>query len=108
MTTPRRPRLNLVESPDPESSSSPDRASVAAALGRCSEPQRTMLALLLVERLSSVEAAAALGISVGQFERSYQALMADLRRAMDRTNRARWRSAERRASAAIARLRKAS
>jgi DNA-directed RNA polymerase specialized sigma24 family protein len=107
MKTPR-PRLTLVEAPRPVASGVPERASVATALGRCSEPQRTMLALLLVERLSSIEAAATLGISVGQFERSYQALMAELRRAMDRTNRARWRSAERRAAFAIARLRKAS
>ncbi len=106
MTTPRRPRLTLIASPQSESTNPATR--MAALLGRCTEPQRTMLALRLVERLSSVEAAATLGITVGQFERSYQALIADLRRAMDRTNRGRWQTAERRASLAIARLRKAS
>ena len=86
----------------------PGMALLAAALRRCSEPQRTMLALMLVERLSSTEAAAALGVSVGQFERSYQALIADLRRSMDRTNSSRWRAAARRATFEIARLRRAS
>jgi len=88
--------------------SSEARDSVASALGRCSEPERTMLALLLVERLSSVEAAAALRISVGQFERSYRTLVAELRRSMDRHNRARWRHAGRRAALEVLRLRKAS
>ena len=100
---PRRPQLVSAASvPDPA------RASVALALGRCSEPQRTMLALMLVERLSVEESAATLGITVRQFLSSYRALLADLRRAMDRTNHARWRLAGRRARLEVARLRKAS
>lgn len=94
-----RPRLTLVEHP---------RQLLAAALGRCTEPQRTMLALMLVERLSAAEAAITLGVTVGQFERSYRALVADLRRSMDRTNRMRWRSAARLARVQVTRLRKAS
>ena len=82
--------------------------SLALVLRRCTEPQRTMLALILVERLSSAEAATTLGVTVRQFERSYHALVADLRRAMDRTNRARWRSANRRAAEDLSRARKAS
>ncbi len=84
------------------------RQLLAAALGRCTEPQRTMLALMLVERLSSAEAAITLGVTVGQFERSYSALISDLRRSMDRTNRNRWRSAAALVREHVSRLRKAS
>jgi DNA-directed RNA polymerase specialized sigma24 family protein len=94
------PQLSVIEHPG--------RLLLAAALGRFTEPQRTMLALMLVERLSSAEAAMTLGITIGQFERSYRALTADLRRSMDRTNRMRWRSAARLAREQVTRLRKAS
>ena len=108
MKTPRRPRLTLVTSTPAVTAATSPRTLMASLLGRCSEPQRTMLALLLVERLSSVEAAATLGVPVGQFERSYRSLIADLRREMDRTNHGRWRTAGRRATLAVARMRKAS
>ena len=94
------PQLTVIEHPA--------RQLLAAALGRCTEPQRTMLALMLVERLSSAEAAVTLGITVGQFERSYRALISDLRRSMDRTNRNRWRSAAALVREHVERLRKAS
>jgi len=102
----RNPSLRLV--PGTASRAEVGRDRIAAALRRCSEPQRTMLALVLVERLSSAEAAAVLGVTVSQFERSYRSLIADLRRAMDRTNAARWRAVARRAASEVARLRKAS
>jgi len=94
------PRLSVIENPS--------RLLLASALGRCTEPQRTMLALMLVERLSTTEAAITLGVTVGQFERSYRALIAELRRSMDRTNRMRWRAAARLAREHVTRLRKAS
>lgn len=84
------------------------REWIAAALRRFTEPERTMLALRLVERLSAQESAAVLGITRQQFERSYRVLVADLRRAMDRHNAARWRAVARRAAGEVARLRKAS
>ncbi len=94
------PKLTLIETPA--------RQLLAAALGRCTEPQRTMLALMLVERLSSAEAAITLGVTVGQFERSYRSLISDLRRSMDRTNRNRWRAAATLVREHVSRLRKAS
>ena len=88
--SPRVPRVAALE--PAAGTERPERAAVGEALSRCTKPQRVMLALKLVERLSSVEAAATLGITVRQFDGSYRALIADLRRAWVRPG-ARRRSA---------------
>jgi len=80
--SPRVPRVAAIE--PAARPRHPERAAVGEALTRCTPPQRVMLALKLVERLSSVEAAATLGITVRQFDGSYRALIADLRRALGR------------------------
>ena len=76
---PRRPRAATIPGPV-AGSEHPARAALGAALGHCTEPQRAMLALRLVERLSPEETAAALGVTLHEFERSYRALFAELRR----------------------------
>ena len=60
------------------------RQRVAGALERCSDHDRLVLALLLVERLSSSEAADALGVSVEQVGRTYRRMLASLGRAARR------------------------
>ena len=102
----RRSRGPVLESASFPSTDTPhpERAPLAAALGQCTEPQRTMLALRLVERLSAAEAAATLGVSVQQFERAYRTLLSNLRRSVGRTQRA----AARRDTVELARLEKAS
>jgi|RhiMetdeSRZDD1v2_1073273.scaffolds.fasta_scaffold1271759_2 DNA-directed RNA polymerase specialized sigma24 family protein len=57
------------------------RARLVAALARCSARDRIVLALMLVERLSTSEAADALGISVSRLRRLYGATLAELRSA---------------------------
>ena len=99
-TTPAKPHLVVIEHPG--------RPRVASALARCTPSQRTMLALMLLERMTTVEAAATLGIPVEEFERAYRALMLDLRRAIDEQGSARWRSAKRLAREYVSQLRKAS
>jgi DNA-directed RNA polymerase specialized sigma24 family protein len=73
-----RPRLRLVEMPA-------RRAPVAAALHQCSGDERAMLALVLIERMSTAEAAAAMRMPRQRFERSYTTLLASLRRAIAMT-----------------------
>jgi DNA-directed RNA polymerase specialized sigma24 family protein len=57
----------------------PGRDRVAAALERRGARERLVLTLLLVERLYPIEVADALGISLRQVERTYDALLAELR-----------------------------
>lgn len=98
-TNPATPRLVVIEHPG--------RSRLSAAIERCSPPQRTMLALMLLERMTPAEAATSLGIPVEEFERAYRSLMVDLRRTMDKTG-SRWRSAKRLAREYVTPLRKAS
>jgi DNA-directed RNA polymerase specialized sigma24 family protein len=78
------------------------RGRVAAALARRGARERLVLTLLLYERLYPIEVAKALGISLRQVERTYDALLAELRRSLVRgTLRARARAT------ASARLRRA-
>src|SRR5207247_666802 len=58
------------------------RGRVAAALARRGARERLVLALLLYERLLPVEVADALNLSVRQVERTYDALLAELRRSL--------------------------
>jgi DNA-directed RNA polymerase specialized sigma24 family protein len=70
------------------------RHRVAAALARRGARERLVLTLLLYERLNPVEVADALGLSLRQVERTYDALFAELRRSLARvTGPARPRSA---------------
>jgi len=72
---PRRPRLALVVS-DPAPAYPP---ALTAELARFSSSQRSMLALVMVDKLSTTEAALALGIPVEQLERAYRDLIERLR-----------------------------
>ncbi len=56
------------------------RDRVAAALARRGARERLVLALLLYERLYPIEVADTLGISLRQVERTYDALLTELRR----------------------------
>ena len=60
------------------------RDRVAAALARRGVRERLVLTLLLHERLFPIEVAAALGLSLRQVERTYDALLAELRRSLAR------------------------
>ena len=72
----------------------PARHRVAAALARRGTRERLVLALLLYERLYPIEVADALGISLRQVERTYDALLTELRRPVARgAGRSRARSA---------------
>jgi len=64
----------------------PARHRVAAALARRGARERLVLALLLYERLYPIEVADALGISLRQVERTYDCLLAELRRPIGRAN----------------------
>lgn len=55
---------------------------VGTALRACSAADRTLLALLLVERLTPGEAARALGLEAAALTRRHRALLARLRRAL--------------------------
>lgn len=57
----------------------PARDRVAAALARRGTRERLVLTLLLYERLYPIEVADALGISLRQVERTYDALLGELR-----------------------------
>ena len=71
----KRPRLRVIEGGRSASAPSP----VASALDHYTADERTMLALVLIERLTQAEAAVAMGMSVRRFERSYQALIKGLK-----------------------------
>jgi len=58
------------------------RGRIAVWLDRYAAPERLMLALLLYERMSLREVANALGLSVGEVDRTYRVLLADLERAV--------------------------
>lgn len=64
----------------------PARHRVAAALARRGARERLVLALLLYERLYPIEVADALGISLRQVERTYDGLLAELKRPAARAN----------------------
>ena len=90
----------------------PTRDRVAAALARRGARERLVLALLLYERLYPIEVADALGISLRQVERTYDCLLAELKRPLSRANgRTRGRAGSApvrtRTSAVTARIRRA-
>lgn len=58
------------------------REAVARALSCCVERERVLLALILFERLTPVEAARALDVPAARIERSYAALLVELRRSL--------------------------
>ena len=64
----------------------PARGRVAAALARRGARERLVLTLLLYERLYPIEVADALGISLRQVERTYDAMLAELRQPVVRLN----------------------
>jgi len=74
----KRPRLRVIEG-GRAAASGP--SPVADVLKQYTADERTMLALVLIERLTQAEAAVAMGMSVRRFERSYQVLLAGLRMA---------------------------
>ncbi len=55
------------------------REVVARALSGCAVRERVLLALLLFERLTPSEAASVLGVPAARIERSYAALLSQLR-----------------------------
>jgi DNA-directed RNA polymerase specialized sigma24 family protein len=61
------------------------RDRVAAALARRGARERLVLSLLLYERLFPIEVADALGLSLRQVERTYEALLSELRRSLARS-----------------------
>lgn len=65
--------MTLVPRPGP-------RARLTAALERCSERTRLVLALLLVERLTVAETADALGTTTARVEREYHDAVEELGR----------------------------
>ena len=80
------------------------RARLARALRGCGERERLALALLLHERLTPGEAAAALGLRPAEVQAAYRAALAELRRALRGRRAARpSRALARRAAAAAAR-----
>jgi len=60
------------------------RDRIAAALARRGARERLVLTLLLYERLFPIEVADALGLSLRQVERTYEALLDELRRLLTR------------------------
>lgn len=94
----RASRIDRALRSSPASAS--DRERLAAAIARRGVRERLVLALLLYERLHSAEVADALGVSPRQVVRTYQALVARLRRSFARASRAR-------AAVSSARLRRA-
>jgi DNA-directed RNA polymerase specialized sigma24 family protein len=60
------------------------RARVEAVLARRGARERLVLTLLLYERLFPIEVADTLGLSVRQVERTYDAMLLDLRRSLSR------------------------
>jgi len=81
------------------------RDAVARALSGCAARERLLLALLLFERLTPAEAARVLDLPVTRIERSYAALLAQLRQALPGPVR---RSRPPRFATPAARLRRAS
>ncbi len=86
-----RPRRRAAERRGPKtaresrpSASFAGRERVAAALARRGARERLVLTLLLYERLFPIEVADALGLSLRQVERTYDALLTDLRRSLGR------------------------
>ena len=59
-------------------------ARVGAALQTCTDDERGVLALLLLERLTPAEAARALGIGIDRVARLKSSLIARLRRAVQK------------------------
>ncbi|MBI1799780.1 MAG: hypothetical protein HYR73_08860 [Candidatus Eisenbacteria bacterium] len=58
------------------------RERIAAAIELCSETERHVLALMVAERLTPIEAAHALELPVGEIVRIHSTLLTELRRAL--------------------------
>jgi len=77
------PVLPLPPAGRPVTRPRPDRReAVARALSDCAARERVLLALLLFERLTPAEAARVLDVPVARIERSYAALLVQLRRTL--------------------------
>src|SRR5438093_4309404 len=74
------PRVRGTRRPSRTAASVPDRR--ARLLREMSSRDCTVLALVLVERLSLTEAAAALDVSVSRLRRDYEAALARVRRSI--------------------------
>jgi hypothetical protein len=75
-----RPRLAVLPGRALATPGDPRREALARALSRCPLRERVLLALLLFERLTPAEAADVLDLPAARVERSYAALLAELRR----------------------------
>lgn len=64
-------------------------SAIRSALSRRGARERMVLTLLLYERLRPQEVAGALGLSVRQVDRTYEALLSDVRRSLARRRAAR-------------------
>jgi DNA-directed RNA polymerase specialized sigma24 family protein len=75
-----RPRVLVLPPRRPAAVPGQDRReAVARALSGCAARERVLLALLLFERLTPAEAASVLGVPAARIERSYAALLSQLR-----------------------------
>lgn len=79
----------------------------AGALQDCSEEDRALMALLMLERLTPAEAAIALGLEVHTVVRRHRALLGKLRRAFRGVTMPAARRGERRAILPMARAKQA-
>ena len=70
--------------PGPGRGASPAERRLWTTLSRCTANHRLVLAMILVERLTPREAAAALGIPVLHLERTYRRLVARLKQSVGR------------------------
>lgn len=82
-------------------------ARIGGALLHCTEEDRALMALLLVERLTPAEAAQTLGLDVVAIVRRHRALLARLRRALRGIPTRPTRSGERRVALPLVRVRQA-
>ncbi len=83
LTRPRR-RASRTSRDARTAISAAGRDRVAAALARRGARERLVLTLLLYERLFPIEVADTLGLSLRQVERTYDALLSELRRSLAR------------------------
>lgn len=79
------PAIRVRRRPGPGREAGAAERRLWAALSRCTVNHRLVLAMILVERLTPREAAAALGIPVTHLERTYHRLVARLQQSLGAT-----------------------
>jgi len=79
------PSIRVRRRPGPGREAGPAERRLWATLSRCTANHRLVLAMILVERLTPREAAAALGIPVTHLERTYHRLVARLKQSLGGT-----------------------